>query len=206
MNILKKVLIAGGCAAIIALGTNTVMAQNGGGGGGGGGAGQGGRGGRGGGGFGDPAQRKQQFMDEMKDQWEIKDDAEGKKEWEEALEPKLDKVYEARNDYIASIMRGAFGRGGGGRRGGGGNADDNGGGQRQRQRGGGPMGAPSAAVEALQKAFDDKAPTAEIKAKLKAVQDEQKAKMAAWAAASDDLRSVLTSRREAVATLHGLLQ
>jgi len=188
MNILKKALIAGGCAAVLALGTNTVMAQ-----------GQGGRGNF------DPAQMKQRLMDEMKDQWEIKDDA----EWT-AIEPKLGKVIDARGEIMASTMRGAFGRGGGGRRGGGGggggNGDDNGGGQRQRQRGGGGMfGTPSPAVEALQKAIDDKAPTAEIKTKLKVVQDEQKDKQAKLVAAQEDLRAVLTPRQEAIATLRGLL-
>jgi hypothetical protein len=185
MNILKNALIAGGCAVVLALGTNTVMAQ-----------GQGGRGNF------DPAQMKQRMMDDMKDQWEIKDDA----EWT-AIEGKLGKVIDARGEVMASTMRGAFGRGGGGRRGGGGggNADDNNGGQRQRQRGGGMFGTPSAAVEALQKAIDDKAPTAEIKAKLKAVQDEKKDKEAKLAAAQEDLRGVLNTRQEAIATLRGLL-
>jgi Spy/CpxP family protein refolding chaperone len=68
------------------------------------------------------------------------------------------------------------------------------------------MGEPSAAVTALQKAIDDKAPTAEIKAKLKAVQDEAKANQAKLKAAQEDLRSVLTPRQEAIATLRGLLQ
>jgi len=187
MNRFKKALIAGGCAAVLALGTNTVMAQ-----------GQGGRGNF------DPAQMKQRLMDDMKDQWEVKDDA----EWT-ALEPKLGKVIDARGELMASTMRGAFGRGGGRRGGGGGGggggaADDNGGGQR-RQRGGGMFGEPSAAVTALQKAIDDKAPTAEIKAKLKAVQDEAKDKQAKLTAAQEDLRAVLTPRQEAIATLRGLL-
>jgi Spy/CpxP family protein refolding chaperone len=67
------------------------------------------------------------------------------------------------------------------------------------------FGTPSAAVEALQKAIDDKAPTAEIKAKLKAVQDEAKGKQAKLLAAQEDLRAVLTPRQEAIATLNGLL-
>ncbi|HEY3861116.1 MAG TPA: hypothetical protein VGO59_04445 [Verrucomicrobiae bacterium] len=185
MNILKKALIAGGCAALLALSSNTVMAQ-------------------GRGNF-DPAQFKQRMMDDMRDQWEIKDDA----EWN-AVEPKLSKVMDARGEVMASTMRG-FGRGGGRRnRGGGGNADDNAnnndnGGQQRRQRGGGMFGTPSAAVEALQKAVDDKAPSAEIKTKLKAVQDEQKDKQAKLVAAQEDLRGVLTPRQEAIATLRGVL-
>src|SRR5580700_6721061 len=139
MNILKKALMAGGCAAVLALGTNTALAQGGGGGGGGG------RGGN----F-DPAAMKQRTMDDLKDQWEIKDDA----EWT-AIEPKLGKVIDARTEVMASTMRGAFGRGGN-RRGnnGGGNADDNSGAQRPQRQRGGMFGTPSAAVEALQKAID----------------------------------------------------
>jgi flagellar motility protein MotE (MotC chaperone) len=183
MNILKKALVAGGCAALLALGSNTVMAQ-------------------GRGNF-DPAQFKQDRMDRYRESLEIKDDA----EWT-AIEPKVSKVYDARAELMASAMRGAFGRGGrrgGGNGGAGGNADDNGGAQR-RQRGGGPFGTPSAAVEALQKAIDDKAPTAEIKTKLKVVQDEFKANQAKLVASQEDLRSVLTPRQEAIATLQGLLQ
>ena len=60
-------------------------------------------------------------------------------------------------------------------------------------------------MTALQKAIDDKAPAAEIKAKLKIVQDEAKANQAKLAAAQEELRSVLTPRQEAIATLRGLL-
>jgi Spy/CpxP family protein refolding chaperone len=178
MNILKKALLAGGCAAVLALGTNTVTAQP-----------QGG----GRGNF-DPAQMKQQRMDGYRESLEIKDDA----EWN-AIQPKISKVYDAGRDVMASVMRGMRPP----RRNNGG--DDNGGGQR-RQRGGGFFGAPSPAAEALQKAVDDKAPTAEVKTKLKAVQDETKANQAKLAAAQEDLRSVLTPRQEAIATLQGLLQ
>lgn len=182
MNILKKAVLAGGCAAVLILGTNTVMAQ-------------------GRGNF-DPAQFKQQRMDGYRDALEIKDDA----EWN-AIEPKISKVYDAGRDVMASVMRGMR-PARGNRGGGGGNGDDNGG-QRQRQRGGGPggfPGTPSPAAEALQKAVDDKAPSAEIKTKLKAVQDETKDRQAKLIAAQEDLRSVLTPRQEAIATLQGLLQ
>jgi Spy/CpxP family protein refolding chaperone len=60
-------------------------------------------------------------------------------------------------------------------------------------------------VAALQKAIDDKAPTAEIKTKLKVVQEEQKEKQTKLVAAQEDLRAVLTPRQEAIATLRGLL-
>ncbi len=179
MNIVKKALIAGGCAVMLTFGTNTVLAQ--------------GRGGN----F-DPAQMKQQMMDNLREAMEIKDDA----EWT-ALEPKVSKVFDARREAMTSSIRNAM-RGGQRRNGGGANADDNGG-QPRRQRAGGFGGEPSATVTALQKAVDDKAPTAEIKAKLKAVQDEQKDKQTKLAAAQEDLRSVLTPRQEAIATLRGLL-
>jgi len=165
--------MAGGCAALLALGTNTVMAQ--------------GRGGPP-----DPAQMKQHLLDDMRDQMELKDDA----EWS-AIKPKLGKVIDAREE----AMRGHFGRGPR-HNGGGGDGEDNGGRRRQHEWG----GEPSAAAQALQKAVDAKAPTAEIKAKLKVVQDEAKARQAKLAAAQEDLRAVLTPRQEAIATLRGLLQ
>ncbi len=118
-------------------------------------------------------------------------------EWS-AIEPKVSKVFDAQRDMMAGRMRG-FGRGGGGRGGNNANADAP---PRPNRFG----GEPSAATEALQKAVDDKAPVAEIKAKLKAVQDELKAKQAKLMAAQEDLRSVLTPRQEAIATLRGLLQ
>jgi len=169
---------------MLALGTSTVVAQ-----------------GRGGGNF-DPAQFKQRMIEDLKEAMEVKDDA----EWA-AIEPKVGKVMDARGEVMASTMRGGFGRGGRNRqRGGGDDQGTNNTDQQQRRRGpGGMFGPPSAAVTALQKAVDDKAPTAEIKAKLKIVQDEAKEKVAALTAAQDDLRSVLTPRQEAIATLHGLL-
>jgi hypothetical protein len=183
ISTVKKALIAGGCAVILTLGTKTVVAQ-----------------GRGGGNY-DPAEMRQRMMDNYKEALEVKDDA----EWT-AIEPKVSKVMDARRDVMASTMRGFGNRGGRNRqRGGGGNGDDQGNntGQQRRQRPGGFE--PSAAVTALQKAVDDKAPTAEIKEKLKAVQDEAKVKEAALVAAQEDLRGVLTPRQEAIATLRGLL-
>ncbi len=171
--------MAGGCAALLVLGTNTVMAQE--------------RGGPP-----DPAQMKQRILDDMRDQMELKDDA----EWS-AIKPKLTKVIDVREEVMAGARHGHFGRGPRHNGGGGGEGEDNGGRRHQHEWGG---GEPSAAVQALQKAVDGKAPTAEIKAKLKVVQDEAKARQAKLAAAQEDLRAVLTPRQEAVATLHGLLQ
>jgi hypothetical protein len=176
MNILRKVLIAGGCAALLALGTGKTMAQ-------------------GRGNF-DPAQMKQDMMDRLRDQMEIKDD----QEWQ-AIEPKLSKVFDTGRDVMA--MRGR-GFGGGRRRNNNtdtaGNAGDN---ARPRRN---PFGEPSPAIEALQKAIDDKAPSADIKTKLAAVRTEYKDKQAKLLAAQEDLRGVLTPRQEAIATVNGLLQ
>jgi DNA-binding FrmR family transcriptional regulator len=61
-------------------------------------------------------------------------------------------------------------------------------------------------VEALQKAIDDKAPSAEIKTKLAAVRAEFKDRQAKLLAAQEELRSILTPRQEAIATVNGLLQ
>jgi hypothetical protein len=143
----------------------------------------------------DPAQMKQNRLDNMREEMEIKDDA----EWG-AIETKLSKAYDARASMMGLVMRGAFGRGR--RPNNNGNGDDQG--QRPRRP---PMfGEPSPALEALQKAIDDKAPSAEIKTKLAAYRADVKDREAKFLAAQEDLRSVLTARQEAIATVNGLLQ
>jgi hypothetical protein len=174
MNTLRKVLIAGGCAALLALGTGNAVAQ-------------------GRGNF-DPAQMKQDTMDRLRDQMEIKDD----QEWG-AIEPKLGKVYDARREVVMASFRGMRGQ----RRRNTDNGGDNSDNQRPRRN---FMGEPSPAMEALQKAIDDKAPSSEIKTKLAAVRAEFKAKQDTLLAAQEDLRGVLTPRQEAIATVNGLLQ
>jgi hypothetical protein len=172
-------LIAGGCAALLALGTGNTMAQ-------------------GRGNF-DPAQMKQDFLDRLRDQMEIKDD----QEWQ-AIEPKLSKTIDAGRDAMAMRGRGMFG---GGRRRNNNNGGDNGGDNANaRPRRNNPFGEPSAAMEALQKAIDDKAPSAEVKAKIAAVRAEIKDKQAKLQATQEDLRGILTPRQEAIATVNGLLQ
>ena len=90
-----------------------------------------------------------------------------------------------------------FGRG---NRGGNNNADANNGGRR-----GGFGGTPSPEAEALQKAIDDNAPTAQIKAALAKYKASQKAKQAKLVQAQENLRKVLTIKQEAQATLLGLV-
>ena len=73
-------------------------------------------------------------------------------------------------------------------------------------RRGGFGGTPSPEAEALQKAIDDNAPTAQIKAALAKYQASQKAKQAKLVQAQENLRKVLTAKQEAQATLLGLLE
>jgi hypothetical protein len=83
------------------------------------------------------------------------------------------------------------------------NAGGAGGGDQPRR--GGFGGPPSPEADALQKAIDAKAPKAEIKAAIEKYVASRKAKQAELEKAQDDLRKVLTTRQEAIATLNGLL-
>lgn len=180
---LKRLLAVAGLATVLTIGQNCVVAQPGPGGPGGG---------PGGGRFGDPAQMRQMMTDRLREQLDIKDDAEWK-----AIEPKVAAVFEAR-------MAVGFGGGRGmGMRPPRNNGGDNA--QTQRPRGG-FGGQPSPAAEALQKAIDAKAPAAELKAKLEAYRAEVKEKEAALTKAQDDLKKLLTPQQEAVAVLDGLLK
>lgn len=181
MNKLNKILVAGGCAAVLLFSAGAVHAQ-------------------GRGNF-DPSQFRQRMLDGLRDQLEVKDD----QEWQ-AIQPKIEKVMDARRDVMGMEMSGF--RGGRRNRGGGddNNNNNNNNGETRRPRGGGFFGEPSQSIEALRRAVDDKAPKDELKAKLAAVHAEYKAKRAALQAAQDDLRGVLTSRQEAVATVNGLLE
>jgi hypothetical protein len=142
----------------------------------------------------DPAQFRQRMMDRLKEQLEVTDDAEWK-----ALEPMVQAVTDARMATMGGMGRGMFG---GPRRGG--NNNNNGNAADQPRRGGFGQ-PPSPEADALQKAIDAKAPKAEIKAALDKFVASRKAKQAQLEKAQDDLRKVLTSRQEAIATLNGLL-
>jgi hypothetical protein len=139
----------------------------------------------------DPAQFQQRRLERIKEQMEITDDSEWK-----AMEPLIQKVMEARMASFAGMGRGMFG---GGRRGAGGGGDQ---GQGQRR---GMFGTPSPEAEALQKVIDAKAPKAEVKAALAKFMEARKAKQAELERAQEELRKVLTTRQEAIATLEGLL-
>ena len=141
----------------------------------------------------DPAQFRQRMMDNLKEQLEVTDDTEWK-----AIEPLVQGVMDARMASMSGMGRGMFG----GQRRRANDAGNNGGDQPRR----GPFGqAPSAEAEALQRAIDSKAPKAEVKAALEKFVAYRKAKQADLERAQEQLRKVLTSRQEAIATLNGLL-
>ncbi len=139
----------------------------------------------------DPAQFRQQMMDDIKQRLEITDDSDWK-----AIQPLVEKVMEARRATMSGMGRGMFG----GPRRGGDNNDPN-----ARQRGGGMFGQPSPETEALQRAIDGKASNAELKAAIAKVAEARKAKQADLEKAQADLRKVLSLRQEAIATASGLL-
>ena len=178
MKSMKQWLLVAGVASLIGAMPSSVSAQN-----------------QNRGNF-DPAQFQQRRMDRFKEQLEVKDDA----EWD-ALKPLVEKVNEAQQAAFADRIRGAMGggrpRGGDNNNGGG---DQNGGNRR-----GGMFGTPSPEFEALQKAIEAKASKAELKAALEKYQASRKEKQAALDKAQEDLRKVLSSRQEAIATLNGLL-
>lgn len=144
--------------------------------------GQNNEGGPGGGGRNfDPAEMQKRMLDRYKELLEVTDEAEWK-----VLEPLVTKAGEARMQAFAGMGRGMRGGRGGGP--------------------GGPGGAQAnPAAEGLQKAIDAKASNAETKAALDKFVADRKAKQAELEKAQANLRKVLTPRQEAIATLNGLL-
>ncbi len=176
-----------GMTAVMCLGTSQLVAQPD------DGQRKGPGGGRPGRGDFDPAQFRQQMMDNIKQELEVTSDDEWK-----VLEPRIQKVMDIRRESFSSMGRGMgmmFGRG----RRGGDNAQSD---QGPRRRFGPP---PSPEEEALQKAIDSKASKAEMKAALEKYVASRKAKQANLEKAQAALRELLTPRQEAIATLNGLL-
>ena len=136
-------------------------------------------------GGGDRGNWQERMANYMKEQLAVNDE-----EWT-VLQPKLQKVMEARRDT------GAFGGGFFGGRGG----RDGGGGDQQQQ---------SAAVKAssdLRQTLDNKeAKPEEIAAKLKALREAREKAKVDLAAAQKDLKEVLTQRQEAVLVMMGTLE
>jgi hypothetical protein len=176
-----------GVAALKALGTSKLAAQDPPPGGQGGD--RQGRGGRGGGGF-DPAQMQERMMENIRDQFAIKDDTEWK-----AVEPLFKKVMDARREGAFNGLRMLFRRPGG---------DNNAGGGGGRR--GGFGGDPSAEEEALQKAIDSKATKEELKTKMAALRKVKQANEAKLKTAQEELKKVLTVQQEATALQMGLVQ
>jgi hypothetical protein len=188
---MNRMLVAAGLAAVMCLCAGEAFAQGG---------GRGGRGGRGGGNF-DPAQMEQMRLDRYHQELEVTDNA----EWN-VLQPLIKKVMDAQTQ-----ARSGGGRGMGGRNGRGGNPADDGTNTDATNQGGvrrigGRMGGtPSPEADALQKALDAKASSAELKTALARYADSRKTKQAALEQAQAELRKVLTVRQEAIASLNGLL-
>jgi hypothetical protein len=180
---LKKMLALVGVGGLMFVGSNSVMAQNR-------------------GNF-DPAQFRQRMTERLREQMDIKDDAEWK-----AIEGQINKVMDAQRDVLAGRFSGFRSSRSGGSGGSSSSTDSTStsSDQSSQRRRGGFGGEPSAEVEALRKAIDDKAPADEIKAKLAAVKKFNKDKQKKLEQAQSDLRAVLSVRQEAVAVLNGLLQ
>ena len=130
------------------------------------------------------------MMERTKETLEVTDDTEWK-----AIQPLVQKVMDAR---MAMGGPGMGMRGMGMRRGGGDNPPGDGG-----QRRFGPPLSPEG--EALQKAIDAKASKAELKAAIAKYVESRKTKQAELEKAQEELRKVLTTRQEAIATMNGLL-
>jgi hypothetical protein len=181
--------------AALALSAGNLFAQDNGGGNGSNGVGGngGGGGGNGGGRRGnfDPAQMQQRMMDNVREQLGFTNDT----DWS-AVQPLVQKVMDARRD----VGFGNMGRMFGGRNRGGNNGGSQGGGGR-----GGMFGQTSPEQDALQKAIDDDAPTAQIKDLLAKYKAAQKVKQAKLEAAQADMKKILTVKQEAQATLLGLV-
>jgi hypothetical protein len=183
-------LVVAGVAMLL-LGAGDLLAQNnppdG-----GGTSDRGGRRGRGGN-F-DPAQFQQQMMERVKERLEVtKDD-----EWT-ALQPLVQKLFDARRETMAyGIGRGFSGRGGP-RPGG----DNNGGGQQNRRSS--FFGEPGPEAQALDKAIESKASKSELQAAMAKFRAAKKDAEAKLKDAQEALRKVLTTRQEAIAVENGWL-
>jgi hypothetical protein len=179
-------LAAAGVAALMALSAGMLLAQDNPPPGGPGGRD---RGGRGRGGFGgDPAEFRQRMMDNIREQFGVKDDAEWK-----IIEERVQKVMDTRREvgFGGPGMSRMFRRPGG---------DNNGG---DRRRGFGPE--PSAEEQALEKAIDSKASKEELKAAMAKYRAARKEKEARLTAAQEELKKVLNTQQEAVALSMGLV-
>ncbi len=198
---LNRIITLCAMAATLAISVTSLLAQDNGGGPGGPGGPGGGQGGGGQGGWQggsrrgnfDPAQMQQRMLERVQEELGFTNDT----DWD-AVKPLVQKVMDARRE----VGFGGMGRMFGGNRNRGGNNGDQ---ANNRQRAGGMFGQTSPEQDALQKAIDDNAPSAQIKDLLAKYKASQQAKQTKLEAAQADLRAVLTTKQEAQATLLGLL-
>ncbi len=142
----------------------------------------------------DPAQMRQRMMEGVREQFDVKNDA----EWQ-VIEQRLTKVMEARRE-----VGGAGGFGGMrmmARRGPG--NDDNAQANPPNRRRFGPE--PSDEELALQKAIESNASTADLKTAIAKYREARKQKEAALEKAQQELKEVLNVKQEAVALSMGLV-
>jgi hypothetical protein len=174
-------------ALVLTMGMSaSAFAQAQGGQGGGGNRGQ--NGGRQRGNF-DPAQMRERYMNQIKEQLASPDD-----EWK-LIQPRLEKVLNAQRETRSSRF-GSFGNRGGRNRGG--NTADN----RNNQ----PQSPVAQASEDLRKALDDKStPPEEITKKIAALHEAREKAKTDLAAAQKDLRELLSVRQEATLIASGIL-
>ncbi len=173
----------------------------------------------------DPAQMRQRMLERLREQLEVKDDA----EWN-LLSQRIQKVMEARRALGGPGGPGGFGMmgpggppprtdgaapgqdgppPGGPDQPGGPDVAGGPGGQGGPGGPGGPGGfnrTSSPEVEALRKAVEAKASTAELKAKLAEVRAARQQKEADLTKAQEDLKQLLSVRQEAVAVMFGLVK
>jgi hypothetical protein len=152
----------------------------------------GGRGNRGNRGNFNPEEMQARMSAALKEQFGVTSDD----EWNLIME-RVNKVNELRRTTMTGgigMMRGMMG-GPGGQNGQGGRGN----------RPGRLGGASNPEADALQTAVTDKAPDAEVKARLERLREVRKDNEVKLAKAQEDLRAVLSLRQEAVAVLVGLL-
>ena len=192
---IKQWLTMAGIVCGLCFAGDKVIAQGNGGFGGGFGGGRGGM---------DPAEMQKMILDNVREQLEVKDDAEWK-----VISDQVQKVIEARMQVglgggmgMARMFRRPNNNGNGGQ-------DNNGNGQGGGRRNAGMAtmfgGQPDAEAEALQKAIDSNASSTELKAAVAKFVEVRKAKQAKLEQAQGDLRKLLSVRQEAIAFSLGLL-
>ena len=142
------------------------------------------------GGF-DPARIREFMLNRVKEQLAPSDE-----EWQ-VLQPKIEKVMDARQEQMGGF---GFGGGGMGGFGGGGRGGREGGQERE------PRNASERAVRELRTAIDSNASADQIAAKLTALREARAKAQANFKAAQEDLKGVVTAKQEAQLVLSGMLE